>query len=435
MMTEAEIKELLARKTETKNLDCKESLDWSTASNDDKCELVKDILAFVNTQDGGCILIGIRDDMLDLVGLGDDAFSSFDTTKVNDFLQKYTDPPTSCEVQKLTVDGFKIIAITVPEFKDIPIICKKDANSSKDPKRLILRAGGLYVRTDKATSVLVPTSEEMRDLMNRALLKRGDQLLSTIEALLKGTPKTASSVQKDYAREINEALEWFKGVLPPDFESKGFWQLRVRPDMYRRDRIPDKVTLWKAVTESEVSLRGWNFPHTDRQTQSNFSNGRQSYTNQSVLGEAYVEGFRAYQSGLFIWRGAYRENALSFTNQYGKALSFVNVIYEITEMFVFMKRYYERVAPEAIVLVSIEMNDINGRALIATGDAAPFLDPPVSRVPNLLIEESYTVDALRTSAEELAIKIVQNIFGMFNWNSPDPSMIRLWQQRLLSRTF
>jgi hypothetical protein len=30
MMTEAEIKELLARKTETKNLDCKESLGWST---------------------------------------------------------------------------------------------------------------------------------------------------------------------------------------------------------------------------------------------------------------------------------------------------------------------------------------------------------------------------------------------------------------------
>ena len=434
MMTEAEIKELLARKTETKNLDCKELLNWSTASNDDKCELVKDILAFMNTQDGGCILIGIRDDTLDLVGLEDDAFSSFDTTKVNDFLQKYTDPPASCEVQKLTVDGFKIIAITVPEFKDIPIICKKDANSSKDSKRSILKAGGLYIRTDKATSVLVPTSEEMRNLMNRALLKRGDQLLSMIAALLKGTPKTIPGVQQDYAREIKEALEWFKGVLPPDLENKGFWQLRARPDLYRRDRIPDKLTLWKALTESQVSLRGWSFPHTDREKQSNFNNGRQSHTNQSVFGKAYIEAFRAYQSGLFVWRGAYRENSPSFTNQYGKALSFVNVIYEITEMFIFMKRYYERIAPGAIVLVSIEMNDINARALVATNDEAPF-DPPISQVPDLRIEESYMVDALRTSAEELAIKIVQNIFEIFNWNNPDPNMIRGWQQRLLSRTF
>src|SRR5712691_4383756 len=116
MLTEAEIKELLAQKTETKNLDCKESLNWGITSNDEKCELVKDILAFMNTQDGGCILIGIRDDTLDLVGLEDDVFSSFDTTKVNDFLQNYTDPPASCQVQKLTVDGFKIIAITVPRI-------------------------------------------------------------------------------------------------------------------------------------------------------------------------------------------------------------------------------------------------------------------------------------------------------------------------------
>ena len=435
MLTEAEIKELLAQKTETRNLECKESLNWGIASNDEKCELVKDILAFMNTQDGGCILIGIRDDTLDLVGLEDDVFSSFDTTKVNDFLQKYTDPPASCEVQKLTVDGFKIIAITVPEFKDIPIICKRDANSSKDPKRLILKAGGLHIRTDKATSVLVPTSEEMRDLMNRALLKRGDQLLSTIEALLKGTPKTSpGSVQADYAREIREAVEWFKGVLPADFESKGFWQLQAHPESYRRDRIPDKVTLWKALVESEVSLRGWSFPHANRQTQSNFGDGRQSYTNQSVFGKAYVEAFRAYQSGLFIWRGAYRENEPSFTNQYGKALSFVNVIYEITEMFVFMKRYYERTAPEAIALVSIEMKDINGRALVATDDTLPF-NPPISRVTDMRIDRSYRVDVLRTSAEEFAIKVVQEIFEIFNWNNPDPNMIRGWQQRLLSRTF
>lgn len=435
MLSEAEIKELLAQKTETKNLDCKESLNWDTASNDEKCELVKDILAFMNTQDGGSILIGIRDDTLDLVGLADDAFSSFDTTKVNDFLQRYTDPPASCEVQKLTIDGFRIIAITVPEFKDIPIICKKDANSSKDPKRLILKAGGLYIRTDKATSVLVPTSEEMRDLINRALLKRGDQLLSTIEALLKGTPKTSpGGVQADYAREISEAVEWLKSVLPTDFESKGFWQLQVRLDSYRRERIPDKVTLWKALVESQVSLRGWSFPQIDRQNQSNFGNGRQSYTNQSIFDKAYVEAFRAYQSGLFIWRGAYRENEPSFTNRYGKALSFVNVIYEITEMFVFMKRYYERIASESIVQVTIQMTDIDGRALVATDEALPF-DPPVSRVPDLRIEKSYRVDVLRASAEELAIKVLEEIFEIFNWNDADANMIRGWQQRLLSRTF
>lgn len=44
MIVENELREALVQKTETKNLDCKESLNWDNASNDAKCELVKDIL-------------------------------------------------------------------------------------------------------------------------------------------------------------------------------------------------------------------------------------------------------------------------------------------------------------------------------------------------------------------------------------------------------
>ena len=120
---------------------------------------------------------------------------------------------------------------------------------------------------------------------------------------------------------------------------------------------------------------------------------------------------------------------------YGKALTFVNVIYQITELFVFMKRYYERVAPEASIHVSIELNDIKDRALVATQDALGFFDAAyVSRESKLVIKKDYTVTELRASAEELAIKVIQKIFEVFNWNDPDPNMIRGWQQRLLSRT-
>jgi predicted HTH transcriptional regulator len=188
MLLNAQLEDLLSQKVETKNLDCKASFNWSTADNDAKCELVKDILAFMNTQDGGVIVIGVRDDTLEPVGMTDSDFSSFDTTKVNDFLHRYTDPQASCEVQKLTLNGLKFVVVSVLEFKDIPIICKKAANSGKKPSETILKLGGVYVRTEKASSVLVPTSEEMRDLVNRAVLKRSDQLLSTIRTLVKGNP-------------------------------------------------------------------------------------------------------------------------------------------------------------------------------------------------------------------------------------------------------
>ena len=62
MLSDGELQELLAQKTETRNLDCKASFGWETADNDAKCELVKDILTFLNTQDGGQIVVGVQDD-------------------------------------------------------------------------------------------------------------------------------------------------------------------------------------------------------------------------------------------------------------------------------------------------------------------------------------------------------------------------------------
>jgi|HubBroStandDraft_6_1064221.scaffolds.fasta_scaffold06658_11 hypothetical protein len=432
MLSDDELRELLAQKTETRNLDYKASFNWDAADNDAKCELVKDILAFLNTQDGGRIVIGVRDETLEPAGITDDDFSSFDTTKVNDFLHRYTDPQSSCVVQKLTVNGLKFVVINVPEFTDIPIICKKAANSSTNASRTILKLGGVYIRTDKATSVLVPTSEEMRDLVNRAVLKRGDQLLSTIRTLLKGNPPAEKAEIKQYEAEIREAQEYFKEVLPPDFENLGYWQVIAMPQTYSRERIPSITAVLKALVESQVSLRGWHFPHFDKDTKSNFSQGRQSHTAFMH----HIEAHRAYQSGLFIWRGAYWENSPHFTDQYGEGLSFVNVIYTVTEFVLFLKRYYERVSPDAAVRFSIEMTHIKDRPLIATDfESMPYLGTYAAKEPKLMIEKDFAVPELRASAEEIAIGIIQKIFEVFNWNDPDANMIRSWQQRLLSRTF
>ena len=89
MISEAHLQKLLAQRSQRKNLDYKESLNWNTAASDGKCELVKDILALLNTQDGGHIVFGVRNDTFEFVGLSEDDFASFDPTKLNDFLQRY----------------------------------------------------------------------------------------------------------------------------------------------------------------------------------------------------------------------------------------------------------------------------------------------------------------------------------------------------------
>ena|SRR5438552_11926032 len=120
MISEAHLMNLLGQKCESRNLDYKERFNWKSATNDEKCELIKDILAFLNTENGGSIILGIEDSTFELVGLTEDQFVSFDTTKLNDFLQKYTDPLSACEVQKFKIDGRRVVVVGVAEFKDVP---------------------------------------------------------------------------------------------------------------------------------------------------------------------------------------------------------------------------------------------------------------------------------------------------------------------------
>ena len=100
-LSEDAVRELLDIKSENKNLDYKEKFNWNTSSKEEKTEIVKDILAMSNTQDGGNIIFGVRDNDFESIGLSEDDFKSFDQTKVNDFLHKYTDPKHTCHVHKL----------------------------------------------------------------------------------------------------------------------------------------------------------------------------------------------------------------------------------------------------------------------------------------------------------------------------------------------
>src|SRR5207237_582144 len=149
----------------------------------------------------------------------------------------------------------------------------------------------------------------------------------------------------------------------------------------------------------------------------------------------HVEAHRAYQSGLFIWRSWYWENFSDFAKENGRALSFVNVIYTITEFFLFLRRYYERISPDGSIHFVITMTDIENRRLVSTQFDIELFANYSARVPDLQLERDSTVTELRASAEEMGIETVQTIFEVFNWNDPDANMIRGWQQRLLSRTF
>jgi schlafen family protein len=427
-----DVAELLQIKTETKHLEYKQGLHWERCTKDDKVEIIKDILSMANIQDGGRIIIGVRNNDYEPIGITDEDFHSFDQTKVNDFLHKYTDPPFTCQVYKHILGGKNFVAIDVPEFPEIPIICKQDANSSKDNKS-ILRRGQLYSRTEKATSEALASAQEMRELLGRAMTKKGDELLGSIERLIRGRPrKGTEDAAEKYGAEIREADFFLEETIGEELKQFGAWSVIAYPTEYDPKRIPNQQTIKELINKSEVELRGWNVPHTDRENASNFQNGRESYAH----GTRYTEGYQAYQSGLFVWKKTLWEDKEGHTAPDGrKVLSFISAIWTVTEILLFCKRYYETIAPDATLHLEIGLSQIKDRKLAAFKDVAHFSPSYIAKEQSIFIQEDIQVVDLRASYKEIANRIVKQIFTIFNWDDADPTMIDKWQTKLLERKY
>lgn len=78
------------------------------------------------------------------------------------------------------------MVIEVPEFTDVPLVCKADLNDVRH--RLVLKNGATYIRTEGAASEIVSTAEMMRDLINRSIVKRGDSFLRMVDRMVASHP-------------------------------------------------------------------------------------------------------------------------------------------------------------------------------------------------------------------------------------------------------
>jgi hypothetical protein len=385
VISEELILELIRQGNENRNLDYKGAFSWATAANDVKCEIVKDILAFANTRDGGKILIGVEDKTGAIEGLTEEQSASFDQTRFNDFIHKYTSPLHTSRVHRRTVDKHRLVVIDVPEFVEAPILCAKDAHSSSNPGRQILKKAALYKRTDKATSEGIADSEEMRELLNRGLLRRQDELLRAIRQII--LPRKTVEVQPDtgFKAQIDSAeqtLAHFKIESQNEFlTGLPHWTIEMQPEEYLPERITSSAKLQKLVQESAISLRGWTFPIVGRVSGAqwiNFDGGSQSLY---AAPDNRPGALRVYKSGLLVWSAGLGED---FWHQAAgqNLISFISVIYSATEWMLFAQRFYERIlAIDDRVHVRVRASGFEGRRLAS-------FDPRVELFGDYRIGES-----------------------------------------------
>lgn len=206
------------------------------------------------------------------------------------------------------------------------------------------------------------------------------------------------------------------------------------PTTYSEKRIRSLPEVQQAIRECQVALRGWYFPHIQRDASSSFAQGFQSVTK----GRLHIERFRLFQSGLFAWKGAYWEDSPESPKlKNGRpGLSFIGAIWSFTEFSIFLSRLYERIAPDTTVRVRVTMTGCRGRQLASYDPMVDFFAGEyISQEEVITQEREVQVVELRASHLSIAAQMVKHVLHVFNWMDPDDSMITSWQQKLVKREF
>lgn len=202
---------LLANPRETKSRDNKGAMEWPAAKTEGRFDLLADIMAFSNARDGGTIMFGIENSTHAPVGLTQAQVSSFDKSNIFEAMKTYASPVPDFDLERCEIDNRWFVAIVVKEFRVIPTVCSRDAQIAVPgppaKQKNVLRAGAVYVRTDGAQTIEINSEQLMRDLIELATRRRGEDLLRQIADLLPETMRGASKppAVNPYASDIEAA--------------------------------------------------------------------------------------------------------------------------------------------------------------------------------------------------------------------------------------
>lgn len=221
-------------------------------------------------------------------------------------------------------------------------------------------------------------------------------------------------------------------------DSIGNMKVIFEPTVYKENRV-QKKDLQGVLEKTQVSLRGWSFPHIPREDRDDgkrpysIGNGVEFYTSWQDM----VEAFRFYQSGQFLAKFALREDTLGEAYgkkiEAGKYLDFLSLIYKITEIVSFIKNLIDSTDIEGGRL-TIEFHKIKDRVLepIFSQNIFSFNAGYICRMDEISITREFDREKISNDFLEIGREFIKAVFDDFNWRNYSDQMIQTHQENLLN---
>ncbi len=425
---------------ESHNIDAKGPMSWDGANA--SAGLAKDIAAFANSRDGGVIVLGKSEPVAGNfihVGLSEPEAASFDTTKVANWVNNRFGPPIRLVCHRQEHLGKTFIVITIAEFDDIPHICIKSFQDQTNPKNHILKEGTIYVRNASATSVPITSIDDLRTLIGLATGKRGREMLSMFESMLRGRPLLAPPSDQDlYDKEFQRV----SSSLGKPFQEKieeGAWVLRLHPMTYAANRWKTQDELEKVIQKRSVRLRD-EFPPSHRGTH---------MREWGICNDAYGDVWTLARSGQFIYVRSYRENTQSCHCPWmtfggrpaepsapaGQWIDFKSNLFRICEMWMFVVRMVEEYDLGESVFFDLRATNLAGRRLLTMDHNIDLFPMDECRASSFEMTKQVSAEELRADWERMCAEAMRQFIELFPGSHLSDQVMLAWIQKFKNREF
>lgn len=420
MVSRDEIEQLLALGHEIRSFEVK-----GPGSLNDKAycaKVARAAIAMGNLRDGGLVCLGIDDMQIAAMLPGLDAaqlaeWSDFD--KVSDALRRYIDPPVEFRVHPLQLsNGVDVVTLKVEEFDVVPHVCKRTFPD-------VLQDGMTYVRPrGKPQSVPVPTSSEMRELLDLAITKGVREFIRRAGAagIQLGEARSVEDAEREaFADEAARA--W--GDPSPVVErilGSGHLDVAMRPGPFDPDRV-SPAGLETLVVGNAVRLRGWPLPFIDHKIP---IARHGAWIGQDIEPRVvpHCEAWRVCTSGQVLHRRVLasdmRESDQLLPDAPGAsgAVAVWDVLLYLVEVAELAARLATTLECETIA-IHISLGGIAGRQLISGERRRPIRSNYFVSADRLEASEVISSTSLITSPRAVGIALSQQLFRQFGADLSD----------------
>lgn len=428
---------LIEQGHESRDLDYKAAVVWDERTDRRTCcGLAKDIMSIANSG-GGYIVVGVAEaepGHFTPQGLSPEQVASFESSRINRFVNNYASPPVNTIVRRVEYMGQTYVVIAIPGFPDTPHICQQSFGDR------VLTAPTIYIRTANNESAPVADASDLRAVVDRALRNRKQELLTAIEAILSGAGRHAGqSDMSVYDAQIKDADRRFTEIGPKSADRyDGYLTVIAYPVRPIQDQFLLQE-LRTAAEEADSVYAGNRFIPTSHEPELMYpcDHGLEfsvTSEDQSLLG-ARQYFWRLHESGLLFRKELLWEEVHERDRNGPKTLSFIGLVWHAARVVDGVVRLYQalRVSDPQRVSVTLRLSGTQGRRIF-NYDPHRILDAEyVSRMDVVEVTRSVTLAEWQADLRNHAVAISAEVFNRFGWWDPNPRVLRQIVDDVLDR--